>query len=426
MSSGLQIRLSKYLWGTEVPRNGVVANVYALDPERHANSKRNLVIPVGSGNSFQSVELEPGHYLVEAIMPSGDIVSLEAVAVEGQWPKVELSAEESAHEWHSWQNLLGNVRSRSGYEAFTEKTALPNYNVLLCKNLWPELRWELFSPFPDVWQVLADISRYGHSDDVRVIHRLFPWFWYPPEPLNPSDSDWGTQLHSFLMNHQGSRTEVPRWYALVSSERAARLLTIPSPWFSFGSEVPSELLVTKSDDQSIGTSWVVGDTVLGTVLGYLAKGAYQLALNVASQDYALNLLFEKFDNPLGAAAGGYLLIGAMKSVETENRPEFTDWHKWIGNLMNYFEWLPDGAIQYAWLKLKQGGLADGRAEAREALFRAFDRGLPYYSLGLQWLVDGLTLLGDDDDEAVRRRREAQRVAWLADMSSLFTAVTLAG
>lgn len=92
--------------------------------------------------------------------------------------------------------------------------------------------------------------------------------------------------------------------------------------------------------------------------------------------------------------------------------------------MNYFEWLPDGAIQYAWLRLRQGELERNRQEARAAIFEAFDRGLPYYSLGLRWLVDSLTLLGEDDDEARQRLRLAQEVAWHADMSNLFTTLTM--
>jgi len=96
----------------------------------------------------------------------------------------------------------------------------------------------------------------------------------------------------------------------------------------------------------------------------------------------------------------------------------------IKNLRRDFKFLPDGAIQYAWLKLKQADVRKNRAEARDALFEAFDRGLPYYSLGLQWLLDGLTLLGEQDHEATERLKVVQRISWLADMSNLFTTFDL--
>jgi hypothetical protein len=407
LSSGLQLRLSKYLLGADVPNNGVVANIYALDPDRHANSRRNVVIPVGHGGKFQRVELEPGHYLVEAMMPSGDIVSQEADAVEGLWQEVKLKAEPSAHEWHSWQNLLGNVQSFSGYYA-ADKPDLPNYEVLLSRDRWPP-------PHNYTWDVLADIIDYG---ELGLFHRPY-WGWLQPQI--PTHSDAVTQLHSFRMNYPASRTELPRWYAVVLAPQTARLLTVPSPWYVFDEEVPSELLITKSVDEPIGTSWVVRDPKCCTMLGYLAQGAFQAALRVANYQDALDMLFEKFSNPLGAAAGGYLLLGAMRPDEEGDRPR---WHDWIRNLMNYFEWLPDGAIQYAWLKLRQGELERNRQEARAALFEAYNRGLPYYSLGLRWLVDGLTLLGEDDDEAKQRLRMVQEVAWHADMSNLFTALTM--
>jgi hypothetical protein len=245
--------------------------------------------------------------------------------------------------------------------------------------------------------------------------------------VRPVERDGASQLHSFLIDYKDNLTQrVPRWYAVISTHRAARLVTIPSPWFSFNSEAPSEpwpeisseLLITKSPDGSIATSWVLQDPNFGTLLGYLANGAFKDALTVGSQDSALQMLFSKYQNPLGAAAGGYVLIGSMK------RGEPATWHHWIENLRRDFKWLSDGAIQYAWLKLKHGDLEKNRGEVRKALFQAYDRGLPYYSLGLQWLIDGLTLLGDNDVDAQRRLKQAQRVAWRADMSNLFTTFDL--
>src|SRR5690349_9606807 len=105
MASGLQIGVEKYLFEKDVPSNGVIANIYALDPGKQANSKRDVVIPIGFSKLLEQVDLEPGNYLVEAILPSGNILTQEAEVIDGEWPKVLLEAEDSAHEWHSWQNL---------------------------------------------------------------------------------------------------------------------------------------------------------------------------------------------------------------------------------------------------------------------------------------------------------------------------------
>jgi len=304
VSSGLQLRLEKYLFGQDVPANGVIANIYALDPKKHKNSKRNVVIPVGSGSTFRSVEVEPGHYLVEAIMPSGDIISKEAEALDGQWAKIELKAEHSAHEWHSWQNLLGNVQSSSGYFAAAEKVPLPNYDVLLIDKPRPELE-SGSARSKDVWRVLADPKR----------GTFYTLSKAPLQLQQPQERDAGTQLHSFHTNFHGDRTKLPRWYAVVATPRTVRLATVPCPWFTLQGEANSELLVIRNADQSVGTSWVVQDTTLGTVLGYLANGALKVALDVANHQSALEMLFAKYQNPLGAAAGGYVLIGTMKAGE---------------------------------------------------------------------------------------------------------------
>ena len=422
MASGLQIGVEKYLFGKDVPRNGVIANIYALDPGKHANSKRDLVIPVGYGGLLQKVELNPGNYLVEAILPSGNIITQEAEAVEGQWPEVVLKAEHSAHEWHSWQNLLGNVQSQSGYDASTKGDAIPNYDVAL-------IRTTSLNPFGDfreahlewrTWRSRRWFRRYRYP---FLFSPRIPW-----EPVKASDYDGASQLHSFVMDYKGDLTRrVPRWWVLVSTDKAARLLAAPTPWFSFDREHPardraeiaSELLITKSPDRSIQTSWVIQDLNLGTVLGYLARGAFKDAFKVGSRDSALEMLLTKYKNPLAAAAGGYVLIGNMNDY-----PEKVYWHPWIENLRRDFEWLPDGAIQSAWLRLKQGSLEANRSEVRNDLFEAFDRGIPYYSLGLQWLADGLTLLADDDEEAANRLKMVQQVSFSADVSSLFTALNL--
>lgn len=420
MDSGLQIGVEKYLFGKDVPSNGIIANIYALDPDKHANSKRDVVIPIGFSGLLQRVDLEPGNYLVEAILPSGNILTQEAEVIDGEWPKVLLEAEDSAHEWHSWQNLLGNVQSKSGYEASTKDDDIPNYDVVLIKT-------SSFNPRGAPRKASSEWQRW----------RSWRWPYRYPflfstrtawDRVEASDDDGGSQLHSFVMDYKGDLTRrVPRWWVLVSTDKAARLLTAPTPWFSFDpqhldqdrAELASELLITKSPDRSIQSSWVIPDLKLGTLLGYLARGAFKDAFKVGSRDSALQMLFGKYENPLGAAAGGYVLIGNMNED-----PEEVYWHPWIENLRRDFEWLPDGAIQSAWLRLKQGSLEANRGQVKKDLFQAFDRGIPYYSLGLQWLADGLTLLAVDDEEAANRLKMVQRVSFSADVSSLFTALNL--
>jgi hypothetical protein len=146
-----------------------------------------------------------------------------------------------------------------------------------------------------------------------------------------------------------------------------------------------------------------------------------LRLVEASPEYtpALEMLYYKWTNPLGAAAGGYLLLGT--EADRTKKP----WHEWIHNLSDRFPWLPDGAIQEAWLWLRQGSSAENLDRAYRALKIAYSRGLPYFSLGFQWMVDGLTLVGERNEEATELLRLVQRAAWRVNTSQPFTSIALA-
>ena len=92
--------------------------------------------------------------------------------------------------------------------------------------------------------------------------------------------------------------------------------------------------------------------------------------------------------------------------------------------MNWFEWLPDGAIQHGWLKVRHRQSTSDLDEARQAFFTAYNRGLPFYSVGLQWLADGLAIFASSDPEAARMLDDVTRVARQTNMQSPFTIVRL--
>jgi hypothetical protein len=128
------------------------------------------------------------------------------------------------------------------------------------------------------------------------------------------------------------------------------------------------------------------------------------------------MLFGKMVHPLGAAAGGYVLLAAGAG-------EGTDWHGWIDNLDAWFPDIADGAILKASLRLRFPKTKQSSAEARAALLNAFDRGIPYYSAGVSWLLDGLTVFADDP-AIEEKMKMVQRVAHRLDLSQAFTVVRI--
>lgn len=125
-------------------------------------------------------------------------------------------------------------------------------------------------------------------------------------------------------------------------------------------------------------------------------------------------MFDKLENPLAATAGGYILVAA-------GDPKKQGWHGWLDNLEGSFPTLPDAAVLRGSLLLRTARDQADIDKAREAFLRAFDRGIPYFSLGVSWLLDGLTVFSDDP--GVRSRREkVQRVAKRLDLSQAFTVI----
>jgi hypothetical protein len=157
-AGGLRLRVEKYLGGMPVPQNAVIANIYALDPKQEKNSVRNVFIPVGPQTDYQSFPLPNGQYLIEVILPSGDILSQEAGVDKSDWTAVDLRAEQSAHEWHSWQNLVGNVASKESYDRLSTQVRPRPVAVWAIT----EPTRELCSGSPEamnVWSFLDDVTR---------------------------------------------------------------------------------------------------------------------------------------------------------------------------------------------------------------------------------------------------------------------------
>ena len=111
---------------------------------------------------------------------------------------------------------------------------------------------------------------------------------------------------------------------------------------------------------------------------YVGNNMLQEVAQIAESPAILaqNLLAKKFDFPIGAAIGGYVLLrlGELDRLQ--------DWTK---NLCKYFPWLPDGVVIYAEHLARVG-------EHQQALERFLElpkRGLPFTSSGLTYALNRL-------------------------------------
>ena len=204
---------------------------------------------------------------------------------------------------------------------------------------------------------------------------------------------------------------------------------LPLPWIipeSHSDEVAVEILLQEAEAQykkaTQKVSITVQDPETATMIGYLGAGDMYSAETVFK--HAQYLLFEKLSNPIAAAAGGYILLSGSQLDDHEK------WHEWIGNLMRWFPWLPDGAIQYAWIRLRYP-IDNDLSMVRTCLLEAFCRGLPFYSKGVAMLRDGLTICANDAREKNNQDKEVeyalqivQNLALRTNPRQPFTTVTL--
>jgi hypothetical protein len=150
----------------------------------------------------------------------------------------------------------------------------------------------------------------------------------------------------YLRRENSARTVV-REFALLEDSRRSHRLLIGVPRLRGGKVAK---LIVRSDEQDskrlVKLSIEVDDPKFNSMLQFMKGSDIGSAIRLAES--SLPILYAKFDNPLAAAAAGYVLVQAPP--ETIRVP----WGQWIGNLGHYFPDLPDGKILHATLLLQRG------------------------------------------------------------------------
>jgi hypothetical protein len=208
---------------------------------------------------------------------------------------------------------------------------------------------------------------------------------------------------------------LPRDFIAIPDRGTIELLSLPTPWdiVASGREAVIEIVVQQTDNvNEFASSISVRDDRLGVFVGYLASGSLGAVREIAED--ARDLLYGKTMNPLAAVAGGYAMVGTA----TDDKDH--EWHQWVANLAQWFPQVPDGAILRAQLHLRLRRGPQDLVDAAQWLKEAYRRGLPYYTLGIRWLLDGLDKLGTRDPELETMRRAVQALAWRLHPQSAFT------
>ncbi|MFE6063072.1 hypothetical protein [Streptomyces sp. NPDC056431] len=389
-------------------------------------SVRNILIPCGRSPEPSSYPVDPGRYIVSATLPSGMVLTKDAEAVEGRSAPVEFDMTDSPYGTHAWQYLMGNIEPERVYHGATE-VPLPE-SVASRSMIAPAIGADGF-PTESVVDVSALATWVGDSlpagwsyasilaleqDPARpsvapLIARSDP----RPLPAPAGRGDDVTPLYRFGPDGPALAPGGPvgeRQFLVVEAAGAVRLVTLPLPWGDSDVEV---LVNLRQSPTGSAVAVAVRDPRLGAGLAYMAQGALDTAAQLFTD--VERTLHSDPANPLAATAGSYVLLG------TDHRTDETYWDPWLRLLADRYPWLSDGAILRAVRQLRRPG-AD-RQEARNGLIDAFDRGIPFYTLGLTWLADGLAAF-PDDPECASRLDQVRRLSWLADMREPFLILDL--
>jgi len=463
--STLRVRIHKYLDDQKKPPQ-IYASIRSItksgSSKKTKQAMREELIPVShQPKAGKKIEVPPGHYYVETVLPSGEILSEDVVVKTGQTKDVVLKPdEESPHEWLSWQQISGNVQAKvvqptppppkqrrgggtldgksfgfQGPKRFARtiggiaSTIFPPPPPLEA-NVKRPIEW-LRQPYTSlmtgdkVWEWLSTLTSDSPDDLIRKLNDGNITLDVAPAVHDNQHGVFRVSLSKtngtgvvVLQGHPGKGN---RTYLVVRRRSSVELLLLPLPWIVLGDgrEADIEVAVQQpADPMGFCSSAIARDEDLGMLLGFLSSGSLPTARRIA--ETATGMLYEKFRNPFGAAAGAYALVATASEAIDK------DWHEWVSNLKKKFPYIPDGAIQWGQLKMRMRRSADEITEAINAFKEGYKRGLPFYSMGVRWLLEGLEWASDNDPQAKEMAKHVRHVAYRINYQQPFTTVRVGG
>jgi hypothetical protein len=309
-------------------------------------------VPLNSTPSLLGPDFRPGTYLVRALLPSGEVLA-ETVAVEsGKDVKaVFKSGRQSLRKELSWAYYLQKAPPKVlGIRAgFTTSDAITRQQ-------------------PKITFWAHDLSGWKgiKENDARIFTHV---------QYEEGGSLEGALLINIGFQKGDSWTQFPAQVWLQATTAAG------SVFASLPTVARLHVLIAANDEERSDFPFRVqassGSPEVDSLLSFLNSGDFESARVIGAEQ----LLFEKLDDPMAAAVAGYFLLQAG---------EVERLHEWTANLVDWFKWLPDGAVIRA-CHLMTKDEPDAIA-IRRLLLEAVKRGLPYYTIGLRLLQNGLKLL----------------------------------
>jgi hypothetical protein len=433
------------------PGPDVVARVRRLDGK---GGETSVAVSIGEQET-PILGLEDGFYEVQLHLPSGNVLA-QQIELGSDARTLEFDAGESPAPYLGWQHLSGAVPgigpSSSGNlkdfasprgnspETFFERDEEVFYTKSIggALSIGPNQPKLLMIEAPagnefsaidririrETWELLAGGVARGLKpvSMVRGFHRA---------TQRPDYSSEDHEAWRFGFNPaQELGKRPPRRFALVRIGSTHELVSLPLPWRSpsGGDEAIVDLLVDESETKrSFRSSVTIQDDDYGGLVAYMNTGSLGLAGELIRDGCAISgktlaLLHSEEESPLGAIAAAYALLGTAR-LECEQ--EVRIWQEWMASLEfnRWLGWVPDASILCARLQLLLAETKDQTEPAIHHVHRALQHGLPFYSLGLAWLLEAMSFLKEDPLIA-ETYPHADKVARHLDVSQAFLVLKL--
>ena len=413
-------------------------------------------VAVGVGTTTRVSDLAGGAYEVQLFLPSGKILAQEIELAETGTGHLAFDAGGSPSASLGWQHYAGAVPNRASFpdlsinlKGFVQSRPLSSPGTISQSDDEPFFAGATKSlsvlgkpkllmietppanePIDDDgpkalenWELLAR----GVSGDVRAV-QMIRGFKCQRQVAQDEIGGRDSWRFGFAPDRiEGRRT--PRRFALVQLDTGNELVSLPLPWRNeyaggdWRSEDFVDLLVdTSSAAKRVRASVLVRDAKYGGIIAYMSNGGVSLAGEMIRADNgietrAIDMLGAKSLSPLGACAAAYVLLSTMSLADDASQR----WLGWIENLGRSpsYSWIPDAALLRARVKLQTAETADEAREAIPLLLRSLRSGLPFYSLGLSWMLEALTHFRDEDSFIGEIFPLVEKVAGHLDISQAF-------
>jgi len=293
----------------------------------------------------QSVQVEPGTYIVTATLPAGQRVS-KVVQAHGFHQEISLdvpSAQASPHEWREVDHYFASARAQRSVRTMKAGSSLSNIVIRDIGGL------ESFTPKPIL--PAACLRMFGGNLLKDALHAM-------------AVDAVRTRFEGDIVHLRCGPAQELRIVQMVQTGRAP--VNIALPVSRYGCTI-----VVRRELERYWTEVHPEDEQSNLLLGYTQNRMLQQQETVAE-----GLLNRKREDPIAAAVGAYALL---------RTGELDRLHHWTDNLAHWFEWLPDGAA----IRGEHLARLGRHDEALVSFLKVFQRGLPLFSDGVRFTHDRL-------------------------------------